>query len=286
VLTPDGPVLGRFFVNAAGLGSGTVSAMAGGESIRMWPRRGQYWIIDRDFGEQMSKIVLPVPGPNSRGTEVAPTTNGSVLLGPDAVEGGADDDTTSDVEGLRRVAELASRLIPSAPLHRVIKSYAGNRPASDEPIRLRMDASVPNLLHAGNRSIGVSCSPAMASRARALLAEQGLDTRSRLEAIDRLPVQVRLREDSDPGSRVDRAPEEELVVCLCEQVTAAEIGAALTCAVPARSVEGVRKRTRATGGRCQGSVCLAGVILMCASAQQQELGEVRLGAAGGTVGCG
>ncbi len=286
VLTPDGAVCGRYFVNAAGLGSGTVSAMMGGESITMWPRRGQYWIIDRDFGEKMSKIVLPVPGPNSRGTEVAPTTNGSLLLGPDAVEGGAPDDTTSDVEGLRRVADLATRLIPSAPLDRVIKSYAGNRPAADEPIRLRMDPSVPNLLQAGNRSIGVSCSPAMATRARALLAEQGLDTRTRPNAVDHLPVQWRLREDPDPQAHADHTPEQEMVVCLCEHVTAAEIGAALTGAVPARSVEGVRKRTRATGGRCQGSLCLAGVILMCANAQHQEIGEVRLGSAGGTVGCG
>ena len=60
------------------------------------------------------------------------------------------------------------------------------------------------------------------------------------------------------------------MVCLCEQVTAAEIDAALTCSVPAQSIEGVRKRTRATGGRCQGSVCMAGVIFMCANATGVE----------------
>ena len=86
--TPKGSVSGRFFVNAAGMQSGHISAMAGGDAIRMWPRRGQYWILDRDFGETVSRIVLPVPTATSRGIEIAPTTNGSVLLGPDAVEGG------------------------------------------------------------------------------------------------------------------------------------------------------------------------------------------------------
>ena len=43
------------------------------------------------------------------------------------------------------------------------------------------------------------------------------------------------------------------VVCVCEQVTAGEIEAALTARVPAKSIDGVRKRTGACGGRCQGA---------------------------------
>lgn len=284
VRTPIGTVSGRFFVNAAGLQSGAVSVLAGGENISMWPRRGQYYILDRDFGEQMTKIVLPVPGPNSRGIEVAPTTNGSVILGPDAIEGGAADDTESDPEGLRRVAELAGRLIPSASLERAIKSYAGNRPVADEAIRIRMDHIVPNLLQAGNRSIGVSCSPAMATRAVELLADRGAPVARRPGAVDRLPPVKRLRDQLDPTQDTERIDGDELVVCLCEHVTAAEIDAALTCAVPARSVEGVRKRTRATGGRCQGSVCMAGVVLMCGTAHDVEVSDVRVGGAGGVIG--
>jgi len=250
----------------------------------MWPRQGQYWILDREFGQQMNRIVLPVPMPSSRGIEVAPTTNGSVLLGPDAVDGTDPADTSTDPARLREVFERTRRLVPSVSLDMAIKSYAANRPAADEPVRLRMDRIVANLVQAGNRSTGVSTSPAFASRVATLLAEAGVDTSVRRTAVTRLPPVRRLLLDHAPETWPDDDVTSQTVVCVCEQVTVSEITYALTSAVPARSVEGVRKRCRATGGRCQGSVCLAGVILLCAAVGQVEPGDVRIGSSGGRVG--
>lgn len=283
-ITPHGSFTARYFINAAGLGSGRISELAGGEPFRMWPRQGQYWILDREFGQQMNRIVLPVPMPNSRGIEVAPTTNGSVLLGPDAVDGTDPADTSTDPARLREVFERTRRLVPSVSLDMAIKSYAANRPAADEPVRLRMDRIVANLVQAGNRSTGVSTSPAFASRVATLLAEAGVDTSVRRTAVTRLPPVRRLLLDHAPETWPDDDVTSQTVVCVCEQVTVSEITYALTSAVPARSVEGVRKRCRATGGRCQGSVCLAGVILLCAAVGQVEPGDVRIGSSGGRVG--
>jgi glycerol-3-phosphate dehydrogenase len=283
-LTPRGEVSARFFVNAAGLGSGQVSKLAGGEEIRMWPRKGQYWILDREFGQKLNRIVLPVPMPNSRGIEVAPTTNGSVLLGPDARDGSDPDDTSTELEALDEVFERTRRLVPSVSLDAAIKTYAANRPAADEPVRLRLDRLVPNLLHAGNRSTGVSTSPAFARRVSDLLSQQGLETRRRPDAIRHLEPTRRLLLDPAPETLLDADITAQTVVCICEQVTVAEITAALSCAVPARSIDGVRKRCRATAGRCQGSICLAGVTLLCAVVGGVEPGAVRVGRHGGMVG--
>lgn len=283
-VTPHQLFSARFFVNAAGLGSGLVSDLAGGEHIAMWPRQGQYWILDREYGQHVSRIVLPVPTATTRGTEVAPTTNGSVLLGPDAVDGTDPADTATDTARLREVFDRASRLMPSVSLDQAIKTYAANRPAADEPVRLRFDRAVRNLVHAGNRSTGVSTSPAFASRIAAMLADAGADTAVRPDAVIRLPPVRRLLLDDTPEKWPCGDMTAHTVVCACEQVTAAEITQALTSAVPARSVEGVRKRCRATAGRCQGSVCLAGVILLCAAVGNVAPEEVRLGAMGGTVG--
>jgi glycerol-3-phosphate dehydrogenase len=283
-ITPRGAYTARYFINAAGLGSGLVSELAGGETIRMWPRKGQYWILDREFGQRMSRIVLPVPMAHSRGIEVAPTTNGSVLLGPDAVDGTDPADTSTDPAGLREVFERTRQLVPSVSLDAAIKTYAGNRPAADEPVRLRADTRVANLVHTGNRSTGVSTSPAFAARVAGLLAEAGLDTSVRGDAVRRLPPVRRLLLDPEPENVPADDVTAQTVVCVCEQVTASEITRALTSAVPARSVEGVRKRCRATGGRCQGSVCLAGVILLCAAVGGVEPGQVRIGPNGGRVG--
>jgi glycerol-3-phosphate dehydrogenase len=282
--TPRGQVSGRFFINAAGLGSGQVSELAGGERIRMWPRKGQYWILDREFGQQMKRIVLPVPLPDSRGIEVAPTTNGSVLLGPDALDGSDPSDTSTDPAALMEIFERTRLLVPSVSLESAIKTYAANRPAADEPVRLRLDRLVANLVHAGNRSTGISTSPAFARRVSTLLAEQGLDTSRRPDAVRHLQPSLRLLLDPTPERRVGADVTAQTVVCVCEQVTASEIIASLTSAVPARSIEGVRKRCRATGGRCQGSICLAGVALLCAATGSVEPMAVRMGQHGGTVG--
>lgn len=282
-VTARGRFGARYFVNAAGIGSGLVSQLAGGETIRMWPRKGQYWILDRDFGQQMSMIVLPIPTSSSRGVEVAPTTNGSLLLGPDAQEGGGAHDRSTARANLSRIFAQTQRLVPSISLDRAIKTYAGNRPASDEPVRLGFDATVPNLVHARNRSTGVSTSPAFGRRVLALLGERGEQAGPGHDRIARLPKIPRLLLTEDPVAETHRIEGDDVVVCVCEQVTAAEITKAVTSAVPARSIEGVRKRCRATGGRCQGSVCLAGVIMLTANAHGIAPGAVGMGPGVGTV---
>jgi glycerol-3-phosphate dehydrogenase len=229
-------------------------------------------------------MVLPVPTARTRGIQVVPTTNGSALLGPDAADTTDRTDTQTEAAALAEVFAQAGRLVPAINLDIAIKSYAANRPASAEPVRLRYDRQVGNLLHVGNRSTGVSTAPAYGPRVLALLRERGLNVAERPDAVDTLPRIRRLLLDDAPESLVRDDPRYAQVVCVCEQVTAAEIGTALSCAVPAASVEGVRKRTRATAGRCQGSVCMAGVILMCSVHTNTPPAQVRMGRTLGTVG--
>jgi glycerol-3-phosphate dehydrogenase len=152
----------------------------------------------------------------------------------------------------------------------VIKAFAGLRPASDSPYRIERSRHVPNLVHAAAiRSTGISSSPGVACRVRELLAEAGLTLRERPDAIERLSRTPRLAE-----TPTDQIPEivsadgrYGTVVCACEHVSAAEILHALTAAIPATSIDSVRKRTRATGGRCQGAYCMAGVASLLSMSQ-------------------
>ena len=116
---------------------------------------------------------------------------------------------------------------------------------------------------AGIRSTGVSSSPALAELVRSLLEQLELPVaKPRADAVDAIGPVPRLLGCDDPERLFARDPRYGQVICACEQVTAAEIAAAHTMAVPATSLEGVRKRTRATGGRCQGALCLAGVSFL------------------------
>ncbi len=49
------------------------------------------------------------------------------------------------------------------------------------------------------------------------------------------------------------------LVCHCEQVTLGEIRDALASTIPPNSLDGLRRRTRARGGRCQAFYCGAAV---------------------------
>jgi glycerol-3-phosphate dehydrogenase len=284
VETPRRTLRTRYLVNAAGLGSDAVSALAGGERFNDWPRKGQYWILDRSFGERMRTVVVPVPGQITRGVQIVPTTNGSALLGPDAADHEDPLDVAVEPEALAELLAKTSQLVPSVSEQTPIKTYAGNRPAGDEPLRVRPDGRRPWLVHAFNRSTGVSCSPATGERVLALLREAGLECEDRADATDRLEPVPRLLFADDPTALSALDPRYRQVVCACEQVTAAELAAAVEARVPARSIEGVRMRTRATGGRCQGAFCMAGVTLACSLAAEVAPGAVGQGPRAGTIG--
>jgi glycerol-3-phosphate dehydrogenase len=286
VETPAGWFGARWVVNAAGLGSGVLSALAGGEDIRIWPRKGQYWVLDRAFGERLHKMVLPVPLPHTRGVQVVPTTNGSALLGPDAQEISDPADKGTDPDSLQAILRLTEQLVPDVSLDYAIKTYAANRAACDETVRARPDAQRPNLLHVGNRSTGVSASPGTADRVLELLRQAGLDCPDRPDPVRRLAKVRRLLLDPDPESLPAADPRYRQVVCVCEQVTAAEIAAAFDRHLPPRSIEGIRKRTRATGGRCQGSVCMVGVAFLCSIHTGLPPAAIRHGSGGATLGVG
>jgi glycerol-3-phosphate dehydrogenase len=286
VHTPDGPVRARWVINAAGLAGGTISGLAGGEEIRIWPRKGQYWVLDRAFGARLRTMVLPVPMPHSRGVQVVPTTNGSALLGPDAQDITDPADKGTDPASLQAILRLTEQLVPGVSLDYAIKTYAANRAACEETVRARPDARRPNLFHVGNRSTGVSASPGTAERVLDLLRGAGFEGLDRPDRVTRLRRVRRLLHDPDPESLPDADPRYRQVVCVCEQVTAAEIAAAFDRHVPPRSVEGIRKRTQATGGRCQGSVCMVGVAFLCSLHTGLPPAAIRHGSAGATLGVG
>jgi glycerol-3-phosphate dehydrogenase len=283
VRTPGGVTRARFVVNATGLFLGHISELAGGEPFHIWPRKGEYWLLDRQFGSRLRRIVFATPLPDTKGIHVVPTTNGTALLGPSAEDNDRPFDKETDAATLAYIFERAKRMVPSVSLDYAIKSFGAIRPASEERIRVRVDPGVPNLVHAGNRSTGVSSSLGIADMVLDLLRGAGLEATDRADALDSVPAIPRLFQHPAPEQLLARDPRYGQVVCVCEQVTAAEIAAALEGPLAATSIDGIQKRTRATGGTCQGAVCMVGVAFMCSLVTGCPPGEVEM-VAGGTFG--
>ncbi|WP_458319297.1 FAD-dependent oxidoreductase [Mycolicibacterium brisbanense] len=281
--TTRGRVRARFIVNAAGVGAGQIAQLAGGEELHCWPRKGQYAVIDRLFAERLSTIVFCTHSPDTKGINVVPTTHGSALLGPTALDIDDPHDKATDNDTVAALIESARRLVPDLTTDVVIKTFAANRPAGDEQHRLRFDAQVDNLLHCTDRSAGVSLSPAAADLTLELLREAGLPADDRADAVTALPPSPRLRTAANPDALFAQDALFGQIVCACEHVSAAEINRALTTPVPATSVDGVRKRTGAAYGRCQGSLCSAGITFMTALSTNTGPATVRQ-TSQGTVG--
>ena len=262
VVTSTGVVRCRWVVNAAGLHSDTIDAMMGGGSFAITPRRGELIVFDKLARPLLSQILLPVPTARTKGVLVAPTVYGNVLLGPTAEDIPDAGDVGTTAAGLAALMEAGRRILPGLAAEEVTASYAGLRAATaDRDYQIWVDAARRYACVAGIRSTGLSASLGIAEYVTGLLAEAGLRLAGRPEPDP--PVmpyigQAGTRPYAD-AAQIAADPEYGRIVCHCERVTRGEIRDALAGPLPPADLDGLRRRTRALNGRCQGFYCAATV---------------------------
>jgi glycerol-3-phosphate dehydrogenase len=267
VVTGTGVVRCRWVVNAAGLYSDAVDAMMGGQDLTICPRRGELIVFDKLARPLLSEILLPVPTARTKGVLVAPTVYGNVLLGPTAEDVPGRGDVATTAAGLAALMEAGRRVLPGLAAEEVTASYAGLRAATaDRDYRIWVDGSRRYACVAGIRSTGLSASLGIAEYVTGLMADAGLALAGRPEPDP--PVtpyigQAGMRPYQD-AARIAADPAYGEIVCHCERVTRGEIRDALGSPLPPADTDGLRRRTRALGGRCQGFYCAATVAQLFA----------------------
>lgn len=260
--TPRGPLRARRLVNAAGLHADTLDRALGHDDFTVTPRRGQLIVHDSFARALVRHILLPVPTALGKGVLVAPTVHGNVLLGPTAEDLDDKDATESTAEGLRRLREQGRRILPALLDEEVTAVYAGLRAATEhDDYRITADPALGSVTAGGIRSTGLTASLAIADHVTGLLAGTGLDL-----GPERPPDPVRMPSIGESVPRpherpelVAADPEYGVLVCHCERVSRGEIRDALAGPIPPRGLDGLRRRTRARAGRCQGFHCGAAV---------------------------
>lgn len=246
----------RYIVNAAGVYADAIAHMVGDDSFSIHPRRGEYMLMDHAAND-MTRVVFQTPSPMGKGVLVSPTVDDNVFAGPSAEDIESRDDTATTRDGMDTIRRLAVRSVPALGLRSVITSFAGLRaqPSTGDFI-LRPSAQAPHLLHAaGICSPGLTSAPAIAEHMATLLADAGLIMEERADYAPRRPAIRRFAEMTNEA-REDAIRENPLygrVVCRCETITEAEIIEAVRRG--ARSLDAVKRRTRAGMGRCQGGFC-------------------------------
>ena len=296
LLTDRGLISCRYIVNAAGLYSDDLTAMAGDRCFTIHPRRGTIAILDkakRPMYDHLTGRMNPEKkqgrDPNSKGGGMEFTPSGNILIGPSAVEVPDKEDTETTAQELEWIMRINEN--PDTSTADIIRIFAGDRPADfSEDFQVGMSDITRRFINAGAiQSPGVGSSPAIARMVRDILCAdaeaEGTPVGENPDFDPHRDRPVRFHEltHEQQDELIRERPEYGRVVCRCEQITEGEILDALRSPIVPTTIDAIKRRTRAGMGRCQGGFCQAKVLEIIARELGCEPTDVRLGGPGSEV---
>ncbi len=271
LVSADGQsVKAKYVINSAGMYSDKIAQMVGDDSFDVHPRRGEYILLDRECGDLVSHTIFRTPTKMGKGILISPTVDGNLLLGPTSVDMEDKEDKSTTAGGFDDIIRQAKENVDGIPFGKTITSFCGLRAVGSTGDFI-IKADKPGFITlAGMESPGLSAAPAVAEYVADMLKEQGLELvekadynpiRKPLHAFHEASIEEKneiIRQDSSYGK----------IVCRCETITEGEILAAIRTNPGARDLDGVKRRTRAQMGRCQGGFCGPQIVELLA----RELG--------------
>ena len=260
--TPKGSFCADTVINAAGVDSDTIHNYVANYTETILPQRGQYYLLDNAYQGFVNHTLFPLPGPKGKGVLIAPTVDGNTLIGPNnenlskALDFNDRHDTQTTRMGLNEILEKGKQSVANLPIYGSITTFAGIR-AKHAAQDFVINEPVPGFINAlGIDSPGLSAAPAIGK-------ELARMTAAKLNAAlnpGYNPRRVGIRRFSqlsfeEQAALIQENPKYGHVVCRCETITEAEIIDAIRRPVGARNLAGLKRRTRAQMGRCQGGFC-------------------------------
>lgn len=258
----------RYVFNCAGVYADEIFRMINQseeEDFSTEPVKGSYYLLDKSQGHVIKHVVFPTPGPHGKGVLVSPTVHGNLIVGPDAVSDIQDkEDCTVSSDSLNYVRESSEMITDKISFRDNIRNFAGIR----SKIRGKQDFLIveskanPGFINfAGIQSPGLSCGPAFGVHAVELLKKAGCHLEEKPDFMY-IPLKHYLKELTiDEINRYIREnPLYGRIVCRCEQISEGEIVDAIHLPIGATTVDGVKRRTNAGMGRCQGGFCSPKVL--------------------------
>ena len=276
VFSADDFVEARIVVNCAGVYSDEIAALIGDIDFSVNPRRGEYMLLDKECGALVGHTVFRCPSKMGKGVLVSPTVDGNLLLGPTAEDIDDKDDTSTTPAGLAKLAALASEQVKGIALGKVITSFTGLRATGTTGDFVINSPKRGFINCAGIESPGLTSAPAIAEYVVDMLKNDGFElVRNDAFLGTRRPAHY-FRELSmdEKNEIIKQNPDYAQVICRCETVTAGEIIEAIRTNPPPHDVDGVKRRTRATMGRCQGGFCTPYIVDILAREMGIDVTEV------------
>ncbi|NLM72883.1 MAG: NAD(P)/FAD-dependent oxidoreductase [Clostridiaceae bacterium] len=257
--TNKGEYRTKYVVNAAGLYSDELHNMVSEHKIKITPRRGDYCLLDKTVGNYVDKTIFTVPGKYGKGVLVSPTIHGNLIVGPTAVDIEDKEAVATTQEGIEDLITKAKHMVKNLPIRQVITSFAGLRAheAGHEFIIGEPEDAKGFIDAAGIESPGLSSAPAIGVTVAEMLRDKlGLELKK-----DFIPTRKGILDPSklsmeERNKLIKEKPEYGNIICRCETVSEGEILDAIRRPLGAKSLDGIKRRTRAGMGRCQAGFCM------------------------------
>lgn len=278
VITTGGEIETKWVINAAALYCDEIAGMVGKRCYDVVPRRGQFYILDKNTSCKVKHIVLPIPTKTTKGRLMCPTVHGNMLIGPTAEDLDDKSATETTADGLESIRIDVEKLVPRVNWRDAITQYSGLRP-NRVPEGLHVDTyedlnGYINL--SGVRSTGLTLSVAMGKYVAQRMISLGMNAPFKKNFVERRKGITRFADLSveQQAALIEKQPLYGNIVCRCETVTEQEILDAIHRPLGARSVDAVKRRVRAGTGRCQAGFCTPKVIEILARELKMPASEI------------
>ena len=259
IFTNNGEYKARYVVNAAGVYADVIHNMVSSKKMHITQRRGDYCLLDKQAGAHVNHVIFPQPTELGKGVLVAPTVHGNLIVGPTAIETEDKEGTATTAQGISELTQKAGNHVKNIPMNKVITSFAGLRAHEDNNDFIIEEVSdVPGFIDcAGIESPGLTSCPAIGEMVCDIL--KNLTDLKKKENIITKRKGVRRTESlstEEMNALIKENPAYGNVICRCESITEGEIIDAIHRPLGARTLDGIKRRTRAGMGRCQAGFCM------------------------------
>ncbi len=248
----------RTVINAAGCHADDIHNLVSENKLHITPRRGDYMLLDRSLEGFVKHVIFPQPTKMGKGILVTPTVHGNTLVGPTAVDVESKDEAPVTAEGLVKVQEGAVKNVKGLPLKQVITGFSGLRAHEDGGEFILEEAEgCPGFFDcAGIESPGLTACPAIGEYMASLVSSRlSLKQKDNWNGICKDVIRPFELPPEERENLISDNPEYGRIICRCETITEGEIIDAIRRPLGAKSLDGVKRRTRAGMGRCQGGFC-------------------------------
>lgn len=274
--TSRGDIQAAALINAAGVYADVFHNQACDSQLHITPRKGEYCLLDKTAGGHVKSTIFQLPGKYGKGVLVSPTAHGNLLVGPTAVDIEDREDTATTAAGIQDLQEKSGLAVDRVPLRQVITSFMGLRAHEDGDDFVLGETAEGFFDCAGVESPGLTSAPAIGAYIADLVAGKlSLPADPGFDPIRRGVPRLHEMSPRQRAEKIRENPAYGNIICRCEEVSEGEIVDAIHGILGARTLDGVKRRTRAGMGRCQSGFCSPRVMELLCRELGLTLDEVR-----------